>query len=259
VKIYMGGDASRGASSIVQAVGDGRIFAEYILKMEGLNSSGIIQKDENKKSETEHIDSRSFKIQSLYPADLTEISEQEAIEEASRCLQCDEYCNVCVSVCPNRANHHYQITPQSFSYQNIHVNGHSFELSEIKVLHITQDSQIYNIGDYCNECGNCTTFCPTSGDPYKDKPQIHLSQSSFDSSSRGYFSDKDIIYAKYNDSIIQLKDDAGKFYYEDDRVEVVLAKDSLKILDVFIKQEGDFIVDLSPIIEMKLMKDSNLL
>jgi putative selenate reductase len=136
------------------------------------------------------------------------------------------------------------------------VNGHSFELSEAKTINIRQDSQIYNIGDYCNECGNCTTFCPTSGDPYLDKPQIHLSQSSFDSSSRGYFLNKDIIYVKYDGLIIQLKDDAGKFYYEDNRVEVVLAKDSLKILDVFIKQEGDYIVDLSILIEAKLLTDS---
>ncbi len=259
VKIYMGGDASRGASSIVQAVGDGRIFAEYILKIEGLNSSGIIQKDENKKSETEHIDSRSFKIQSLYPADLTEISEQEAIEEASRCLQCDEYCNVCVSVCPNRANHHYQIIPQTFKYQNIHVQGHSFELSEDIILNITQDSQIYNIGDYCNECGNCSTFCPTSGNPYLDKPQLHLSEKSFNSSERGYFLKNDIVLMKTDNIVGQVKDEAGKFYYEDDRVEVALAKDSLKILDVFIKLEGDFIVDLSPIIEMKLLNDARIL
>jgi len=256
VKVYIGGDASRGASSIVQAVGDGRLFAEHILKMEDLVADQSVRNTDNKKTETEHLDSRSLKIKSYYPSDLSAITTEQAIEEAARCLQCDEYCNVCVSVCPNRANHHYQITPQSFSYQNIHVNGHSFELSEAKTINIRQDSQIYNIGDYCNECGNCTTFCPTSGDPYKDKPQIHLSQSSFDSSSRGYFLNKDIIYVKYDDLIIQLKDDAGKFYYEDKRVEVVIAKDSLKILDVFIKQEGDYIVDLSFLIETVLLIDS---
>lgn len=258
VKIYMGGDASRGASSIVQAVGDGRIFAEYILKMDGLNSSGLVQKNENKKSVVEHIDSRSYKIESLYPADLSVITEQEAIEEASRCLQCDEYCNVCVSVCPNRANQNYKVIPQRIIYKNIYVKGHNFELSEDITLNITQDSQIYNIGDYCNECGNCTTFCPTSGDPYLDKPQVHLSENSFNSAERGYFFKEDIILIKSANTVGQVKDEAGKFYFENDKVEVVLAKDSLKILDVFIKQEGDYAVDLSSIIEMKLMKDSQV-
>ena len=102
-------------------------------------------------------------------------------------------------------------------------------------------------------------FCPTSGDPYLDKPQLHLSEKSFNSAERGYFLKNDIVLIKSDNIVGQVKDKAGKFYYEDDRVEVVLAKDSLKILDVFIKQEGDFIVDLSPIIEMKLMKDSTLL
>ena len=28
--------------------------------------------------------------------------------------------------------------------------------------------------DFCNECGNCVTFCPTSGEPYRDKPRLYL-------------------------------------------------------------------------------------
>ena len=34
--------------------------------------------------------------------------------------------------------------------------------------------QIVNVGDFCNECGNCTTFCPTSGAPYRDKPRFWI-------------------------------------------------------------------------------------
>ena len=47
-------------------------------------------------------------------------------------------------------------------------------------------NQVLNIGDFCNECGNCTTFCPTSGDPYLDKPRIHLSDQSFNEAESGY-------------------------------------------------------------------------
>ena len=144
------------------------------------------------------------------------------------------------------------------TYHNIHINGHSFELSEEISLNITQDSQIYNIGDYCNECGNCSTFCPTSGDPYLDKPQVHFSESSFNSAERGYFFKEDIMFIKSPNTVGQVKEEAGKFYFENEKVEVVLAKDSLKVLDVFIKQEGEYIIDLSPIIEMKLMKDSKV-
>jgi len=34
--------------------------------------------------------------------------------------------------------------------------------------------------DFCNECGNCTTFCPTAGEPYRDKPRLYLNRSDFE-------------------------------------------------------------------------------
>ena len=32
------------------------------------------------------------------------LTEEEAMDESRRCLQCDLVCNVCTTVCPNRAN-----------------------------------------------------------------------------------------------------------------------------------------------------------
>ncbi len=62
--------------------------------------------------------------------------------ECLRCMSCGSVCESCVDVCPNRAN------------VAIDVNGRR------QILHL----------DYlCNECGNCETFCPYSGAPYKDK------------------------------------------------------------------------------------------
>ena len=39
---------------------------------------------------------------------------------------------------------------------------------------VSQTRQIVHIDDLCNECGNCATFCPTSGRPYRDKPRLHV-------------------------------------------------------------------------------------
>ncbi len=44
---------------------------------------------------------------------------------------------------------------------------------------MSQRVQVANIVDWCNECGNCTAFCPTSGSPYRDKPRLCLSDESF--------------------------------------------------------------------------------
>ena len=35
--------------------------------------------------------------------------------------------------------------------------------------------------DLCNECGNCTTACPTSGQPWRDKPRLYLDAADFES------------------------------------------------------------------------------
>jgi putative selenate reductase len=35
------------------------------------------------------------------------------------------------------------------------------------------------VGDFCNECGNCNTFCPTAGAPYQDKPRFWIDRDGF--------------------------------------------------------------------------------
>ena len=41
--------------------------------------------------------------------------------------------------------------------------------------------------DFCNECGNCTTFCPTAGLPYRDKPRLYLDRQEFDAQQDNAF------------------------------------------------------------------------
>jgi putative selenate reductase len=45
---------------------------------------------------------------------------------------------------------------------------------------VDQAYQIAVLTDFCNECGNCVTACPTSGKPYEDKPRLYLNQAEFD-------------------------------------------------------------------------------
>lgn len=73
---------------------------------------------------------------------LAEPSEKQP--ESSRCLECASVCENCVDVCPNRANVSIQV-PGLFSSQVIHIDA------------------------MCNECGNCNSFCPYQGAPYRDK------------------------------------------------------------------------------------------
>lgn len=100
----------------------------------------------------------------------------EGPAEGNRCLHCNDICEVCTEVCPNRAN--VAITVPGF--ENIH-----------QILHL----------DYsCNECGNCTTFCPHAGRPYTDKVTLFGTARDFeDSENAGFFISQDQVLVRYAD------------------------------------------------------------
>jgi len=47
--------------------------------------------------------------------------------------------------------------------------------------------QTINVGDSCNECGNCATFCPTADAPYKQKPRFWLDREGFETAKGDAF------------------------------------------------------------------------
>ncbi|MFH0896326.1 MAG: putative selenate reductase subunit YgfK [Bacteroidota bacterium] len=192
--IFIGGDLSRGPANIVKAVADGRAVAEAILQKEAgeLNIGKLISKKHHdidelmlkrakriKRAVPQFQDTSHTKSFSLATKTLTD---EQAVYEAARCLHCDELCNICVTVCPNRANISYTIQPQLFPDYEV-VNG----IIETKgYLEFLQSTQVLNLADSCNECGNCVTFCPTSGKPWQDKPRLFLSKPAFDKFDNGF-------------------------------------------------------------------------
>ena len=83
--------------------------------------------------------------------------------ETERCLACSTICECCVQVCPNRAN------------IAIEVEGMPMP-------------QIIHVDRMCNECGNCTVFCPYDSAPYKEKFTFFSTEKEFDESqNKGFF------------------------------------------------------------------------
>jgi putative selenate reductase len=111
---------------------------------------------------------------------LQSMSAEAARAEAARCLDCDEVCSLCVTVCPNRANLAYVVAPLSLEFPSFVVEGGEAVPRGTTTLHVEQHVQIVNLADACNECGNCTTFCPTSGSPFRDKPRFWLDREGFE-------------------------------------------------------------------------------
>lgn len=145
--VYVGGDGKSGPATIVKAIADGKVIAADILRKEGLN--GDFHAVELPMNETGLYYKKGL---------LSDGIDNES--EASRCLACNHVCELCVDVCPNRAN---VLIRDGVNHQIAHIDG------------------------MCNECGNCGTFCPHDGNPYKDKLTIFWSEADFeDSSNQGF-------------------------------------------------------------------------
>ncbi len=156
--VFIGGDALRGPSTVVQSMADGKRAAEAILSKENIEFS--FQYDS--KSDMNET------VASIQKGNICKPIKDDLVSEAERCLMCSTVCNKCVDVCPNRANIAVPSEDLSESFSNLY--------------------QIIHIDSFCNECGNCETFCPYSGAPYKEKLTIFWNEEGFnDSINEGIF------------------------------------------------------------------------
>ncbi len=122
----------------------------------------------------------------LFPA-APGLDAKAARREAQRCFHCDDFCQLCVGVCPNRALVAFEIRPGRWPVLLAARRKDGAELSSAGVLELRQKYQLVHVVDFCNACGNCATFCPTAGAPYKDKPHVFLRSKDFEQAADGFF------------------------------------------------------------------------
>lgn len=143
--VYVIGDGSNGATTVVQAIRDASVAANSIL---GLEPRRVIELASDKEKVGEK---KGILVHAGEPKD-----------EADRCLECNQVCEACVDVCPNRAN------------ISIKVPG-------------TRMPQILHVDYMCNECGNCRSFCPYDSSPYHEKITLFQTLADFeDSDNEGF-------------------------------------------------------------------------
>jgi putative selenate reductase len=168
------------------------------------------------------------------------MKKDEVTKESNRCLYCDEVCSVCVYVCPNLANISYKSQPLSAIVQNISQKSEEITFSDIDTIEFEQATQIINIADFCNECGNCTTFCPTAGDPYKTKPHFYLTEESFSAESEGYYLNNDYLQFKNGDFIEIMKIEDDHLLYSNNILSAVIDKSNMRINILHSKVKHDY-------------------
>jgi putative selenate reductase len=232
--VFMGGDAFRGGASIIRAIGDGRTVASQIIFRSNLKKN-IKRGPKEKSTKQELMISRSRREQGLtiheksfndkkrFELVSKTLSREEAEKEASRCLYCDELCNICVTVCPNRANISYEIKPISIPIYTFKKDEKGKACASVTGhLDLFQKNQVANLCNFCNECGNCSTFCPTSGRPFHDKPRFHITLESFKESGQGYYfsplKDRTILISKQNDQTATLELKNGNWFFENENL-----------------------------------------
>jgi len=167
--VFIGGDARLGSATVVEAIAEGKKVATEIIRRENPDFR-------EPELSRQPIDlNEIYRRKGLIRSAEKELKDPESIHrEASRCLDCQTFCGICVDVCPNRANVAVQTEN---SWQIVHLDG------------------------LCNECGNCATFCPWDGKPYRDKFTIFWGERDFNESN----SDGVLLVKNDDDPIFQLR------------------------------------------------------
>ena len=93
-------------------------------------------------------------------------------------------CDKCVPDCPNDANFVYETGPLALDYRNYRVGGGKVEEVAGGRFEVGKVHQIANFQDFCNECGNCDTFCPERGAPWQIKPRLYTSVAAWEERGR---------------------------------------------------------------------------
>ncbi len=244
--VFIGGDAKRNASTLIKAIGDGRKAAQAIINKSEINFNTKSDRKEqlrlNGNDRIKELLLKKTKRIEGVPVKETKLSErknfslvtfgltkEEAVEEASRCLLCDEVCDVCTTLCPNLALQHYEIEPIKFNLQKIE-NG---QIVNDGIFEVKQNSQIIHIADWCNMCANCETFCPTSGAPYKEKPHLYLNKTTFVTEKDGYFYDEknNTLLAKEEGFDFSLTGNEDFWIFQSDNFIAKLDKKTFEILE----------------------------
>ncbi|HVO38228.1 MAG TPA: putative selenate reductase subunit YgfK [Spirochaetia bacterium] len=158
--VFLIGDAAQGAETIVKAIASARRAADAICAKEGGSKyrNGRLPAED-----TVLLRSRRDRLAAASGPSAED--EQIRERESRRCLGCRALCMKCVEVCPNRANTMVRAA-----------NG------------FRDEWQIVHLDAFCNECGNCATFCPWDGRPYRDKLTIFAGAEDFHKSENpGFF------------------------------------------------------------------------
>jgi len=250
--VWAAGDvAAHGPASIVRAAADGKRAARAISASLGLEAG--LAPGSRPYRQAPDLDVHALTLRRAHreyrvPVRTSPIEERdgfaetvlgytadEAHREASRCLDCDVLCSLCVGVCPNLAIVTYETQLARLDVPLLDVRDGVVVSDGRMPFPVAQRHQVAVLNDLCNECGNCVTACPTSGRPYVDKPRLYLDAADFEAQDANAFRvlDGQRIEGRFDGATHRLemdRDSGGdRLVYEAPGLRVVLDKHSFGI------------------------------
>lgn len=271
--LFAGGDAVQsGPTTIVKAFGDGKLIAQTILQRDREKAPP----EEPAMPVADWADMiarravRRFRVPvEERPADQREgfneviqtLSNKQARREAERCLGCDTFCSLCATVCPNRAIQTYRCEPIARDVPEVKLHGAVADVVAVSRMRVAQPYQIVIQTDFCNECGNCRTFCPTAGAPYQQKPRLYMQPAEFAAEKDNAFmlirkNGQDGIRGKYNGELSELTLTEKGLSYSANMLRLTLKEKTFEVLDAAVEmstQGGDHHMSLAPCFEMYVL------
>ena len=256
--VYAAGDvAAHGPASIVRAAADGKRAARAIATSLGVGTNAPaasspyrVDPDLDIHALTVRRAHREYRVpvrmsgpdqRAGFEETVLGYTADEAAREASRCLDCDVLCSLCVGVCPNLALVTYETAPSRWQLPAVEVRGGTVHVDSAPRatgrFAVEQRFQVAVLTDLCNECGTCVTACPTAGRPYVDKPRLYLDREDFEAQEGNAFMlrDNDHVEGRFDGATHHLEvghgADEGRLVYDAPGLRVVLDRATLRVLE----------------------------
>jgi putative selenate reductase len=139
-------------------------------------------------------------------------------------------CGKCVPVCPNDANFSYEVDPLEREARNFKIVGNQVLPEEPFAIKVKKSEQWAVYADFCNECGNCDTYCPEDGGPFAQKPKFFGTMETFQhhSDRDGFYAerseDKDRLWGRFRGAqyYLEVERASDRAHFTDHVLEVVL-------------------------------------
>ncbi|HUW12933.1 MAG TPA: FAD-dependent oxidoreductase, partial [Anaerolineae bacterium] len=238
--VYAGGDIVDGPESIIAACADGRRAAEAICAQLDIEFAqpqsrpALLSEEEILQVKRARARKEPQQRPGMIPSEerggfgLIEatLTEEAARAEALRCLQCSSFCDKCVEVCPNRSNFTCRVSPVNLTLPVLACQDAEWVVEGQETFRVEQSRQIIHIADFCNECGNCATFCVHQGKPYLDKPRLFLDRTDYErEEDNGWHIEGNTIWRREAGRESKLSSTEGTMVFENAQIRAVLAAD----------------------------------